>query len=173
MSHTIVIYTDGSALGNPGPAGFAYLLINKKSNTVIEYGEHRDYATNNQMELWALLSAFKKLCSIEEKQHVIIHLDSEYVKNGISVWVKNWKKNGWKTAAKKPVLNKELWEKIDELYDQVKTMHDIDLKYVPGHAGFAGNEIVDTIARTLAGCGSWKFYNGDKEEYEKTRAIKV
>lgn len=173
MSHSIIIYTDGSALGNPGPAGFAYLLINREDNTVSEYGESRDHATNNQMELLALQYALMKLCEIDERQDVVIHLDSEYVKNGITSWIKNWKKNGWRTAAKKPVLNKEIWQDIDIFYEKAKLMHDLELRYIPGHSGFVGNEIVDQIARTMAAKEKYDLFNGDKDEFIKLRGVKI
>ncbi len=173
MQHTIVIYTDGSALGNPGRAGYAYLIIDKKKNTVSEYGGFREHATNNQMEMLALSGAFESLCHIEAEQDVVIHIDSEYVKNGITKWITNWKKNGWKTAAKKPVLNKEIWIEMEENYEKAKALHKIELKYVPGHAGIGGNEMVDTIARTIATDGDWTFFSGDKTEFEKLRNIKL
>jgi ribonuclease HI len=173
MTHSIIIYTDGSALGNPGPAGFAYLMINQKENTISEYGEHRQHATNNQMELLALQYALIRLCEIAERQDVVIHLDSEYVKNGITSWIKNWKKNGWKTAAKKPVLNKEIWQDMEIFYDKAKLMHDIDLRYVPGHSGFAGNEIVDQIARSMAGKEEYELFSGKREDFIKLRGVKI
>lgn len=92
MSHTIVVYTDGSALGNPGPAGFAYLIWNKDKNTVSEFGGHSEHATNNQMELLAFKWALQELTKYENSEDVVIHLDSEYVKNGITTWINNWKK---------------------------------------------------------------------------------
>lgn len=82
-------------------------------------------------------------------------------------------KNGWRTAAKKPVLNKEIWQEIDSLYIKVKELHKIELRYVPGHSGFHGNEIVDLLARTLAEKGSWKMFHGSKEDWEKLRDLKL
>lgn len=172
MSHPIEIYTDGSALGNPGPAGWAYLIWNKKDNIVEEGGGNELHATNNQMELAALQHVLKKINTWKDSKDIIIHLDSEYVKNGITVWIHNWKKNNWRTAAKKPVLNKELWEAIDGLFIQAKTKHNIELRYVPGHAGVAGNEVVDSIARTLAAQETWELFSGSRDDFESLRNVK-
>ncbi len=173
MSYEIDIYTDGSALGNPGRAGYGFLVWSKKENTIEEHGKYIDHATNNQMELTAFLESMKWLQGKEPGQEVVVHLDSEYVKNGITSWINNWKKNGWKTAAKKPVLNKELWQGVDEAYSKSKSMHNIELKYVPGHAGIGGNEAVDYIARTLAEEGKMELFSGSVEEFEKLRGFKI
>lgn len=173
MSHEIVIYTDGSALGNPGKAGYGFLIWDKKNNHVEEHGKHREHATNNQMELMAFLESLKWLNENVSGKTVSIHLDSEYVKNGITSWIKNWKKNGWKTAAKKPVLNKEIWQDIDTAYEKAININDIDLKYVPGHSGIWGNEAVDYIARTLAENQTMDLYKGDEDGFEKLRGLKI
>ncbi len=173
MTHNIVIYTDGSALGNPGKAGYGFLVWDKKKDWIEEHGEHKEHATNNQMELMAFLKSLDWLIKNREKETVVIHLDSEYVKNGITSWIKNWKKNGWKTAAKKPVLNKEIWQEIDILYEEVLKKHEIDLKYVPGHMGIGGNEAVDYIARTLAKEESMNLYSGDRAGFEELRGLKI
>ncbi len=125
------------------------------------------------MELMALNKALERLSEMKTREDVVIHLDSEYVKNGTTKWIANWKKNGWRTAAKKPVLNKEIWEEIDHYYEKVKEMHDLDLKYVQGHMGVGGNEIVDTIARTLAASEPWTLYSGKIEDFEKLRGLKL
>lgn len=160
----LTIYTDGSSLGNPGRGGFAYLIIDNKDNDVILGGKGYETATNNQMELMGFQVCLEELLKIEDSKDVVINLDSQYVKNGISSWIENWKKNGWQTANKKPVLNKEIWQKIDEVYKQVIQKHKIELKYVKAHVGIFGNEVVDTLAKKLAGNKETFVYKGKIEE---------
>ncbi len=173
MSSTVVIYTDGSSLGNPGKGGWAYLIWNKKENIVEEVGGSVKTATNNQMELLALKNSLEALVKYKTSEDVVIYLDSEYVQKGITSWIKNWKKNNWRTAAKKPVLNKDLWQEIDELFTKAINKHSIELKYVPGHKGIGGNETVDNVARTLAANGEWVLFQGTKEEFESIRNVKL
>lgn len=173
MSKEIIFFTDGSALGNPGRGGWAYLMIDKKNSLVKENGGSSPHATNNQMELKAFLESLKEIDDFTEEKEIVIYLDSEYVKNGITSWIHGWKKNGWRTAAKKPVLNKDLWIEIDEAYSAVITKQKLELKYVPGHSGVAGNEIVDTIARTLAAGEVYILYTGDKTNFELQKNIKL
>ena len=135
------IYTDGSCLGNPGPGGWAFVATDGK-NVAERSGGETD-TTNNKMELMAViraLSATKKHSAVE------IHTDSQYVKNGMQSWIKNWKKNGWKTADKKPVKNKELWQELDELAEKI----EIHWHWVKGHSGHEMNERVDELARCAA-----------------------
>ena len=138
----IKIWTDGSCLGNPGPGGWAFVATDGK-NTAERSGGERD-TTNNQMELTAVIRAL----TAAQKNHdsVEIHTDSQYVKNGMQLWIKNWKKNGWKTADKKPVKNKELWQQLDELASKVK----IHWHWVRGHNGEEMNERCDELARGAA-----------------------
>lgn len=135
------IYTDGSCLGNPGPGGWAFVATDGK-NTAERSGGEKD-TTNNKMELTAVIRA---LSAAKKHAEVEIHTDSQYVKNGMQAWIKNWKKNGWKTADKKPVKNQELWQELDELAQKIK----IHWHWVRGHAGHEMNERVDTLARTAA-----------------------
>ncbi|MBN1281659.1 MAG: ribonuclease HI [Alphaproteobacteria bacterium] len=135
------IYTDGSCLGNPGPGGWAFVATDGK-NTAERSGGETD-TTNNKMELTAVIKA---LSAAKKHAEVEIHTDSQYVKNGMQAWIKNWKKNGWKTADKKPVKNQELWQELDELAQKIK----IHWHWVRGHAGHEMNERVDTLARTAA-----------------------
>lgn len=133
----VIIYTDGSCLGNPGRGGWGALLEFNGVKKELYGGEAN--TTNNQMELKAAIEALKALkgnCIVE------LHTDSVYVKNGITTWIKSWKKNGWRTASKKPVKNVELWQELDEL---VK-FHDIKWLWVKGHSGNAGNEKADELA---------------------------
>lgn len=173
MSHTMIVYTDGSALGNPGPGGWAYLIINKKEKIVIEGGGHGGHTTNNQMELSALLNVLIYLNKLKDANDIIIYLDSDYVRNGITSWIHNWKKNNWHTANKKSVLNKELWVQIDIEFEKAKTKHKIKLERVDGHSGVTGNEIVDQIAKAMAGKTDWDLYSGPINEFEKLREISL
>ena len=138
MSETTVeIYTDGGCRGNPGIGGWGAVLTSGAHQKKINGNEVE--TTNNRMELTAAieaLNALKKPCQ------VILHTDSTYVKNGITSWLANWKRNNWKTAAKKPVKNADLWQALDTASQR----HTIDWRWVKGHAGVEGNEIADTLA---------------------------
>ncbi|MBL4906330.1 MAG: ribonuclease HI [Sneathiella sp.] len=133
----VVIYTDGACSGNPGPGGWGALLEYNGNSKEICGGESE--TTNNRMELTA---AIRSLNELKRPSNVELHTDSTYVKDGITKWMANWKKNGWKTAAKKPVKNKELWEQLDEAIAR----HTIDWRWVKGHAGNRGNEKADDLA---------------------------
>ena len=137
----IKIYTDGSCLGNPGNGGWAaIILIDKKK---IHIKGSKKNTTNNQMELLAPIEALKK---IPKGSKVQIFTDSKYVKSGITEWIHNWKKNGWKTANKQPVKNKELWTELDDLTYEFK----IKWSWVKSHSNNALNNEVDLIARKEA-----------------------
>ena len=135
----IKIYTDGACSGNPGIGGWGAVIILPNNKTICLNGGSNE-TTNNQMELTA---AIKSLNYFIEAQNISIYTDSKYVMNGIQLWIKNWKKNGWKTAAKKPVKNKDLWEKLD--IEILK--HSIEWNWVKGHAGNENNEKADYLAR--------------------------
>ena len=137
----IKIYTDGSCIGNPGNGGWAAIIINNKKKILIK-GSKKN-TTNNQMELLAPIKALKK---IPKGSNVQIFTDSKYVKSGITEWIHNWKKNGWKTANKKPVKNKELWSELDLLSNRFK----IKWYWVKGHSVDKLNIEVDLIAREAA-----------------------
>jgi ribonuclease HI len=133
----VEIYTDGACRGNPGPGGWGVLLLAQGREREICGGEPA--TTNNRMELTAAirgLEASKRHCRI------IVHTDSEYVRRGISEWMDNWKQRGWKTAAKKPVKNEDLWRQLDEAAQR----HDIEWRWVRGHDGNPGNERADALA---------------------------
>jgi ribonuclease HI len=134
----IEIYADGACRGNPGPGGWAALLI---------FGDHRKeisgsekLTTNNRMELLAAISALETLK--KPRTTARVYTDSQYVIKGISEWVANWKQRGWKTADKKPVKNQDLWERLDKLAEQ----HNLEWHWVRGHSGVEGNERVDQLA---------------------------
>ena len=137
----IKIYTDGSCLGNPGNGGWAAIIIDDKKKIQIK-GSKKD-TTNNQMELLAPIKALKK---IPKGSNVQIFTDSKYVKSGITEWIHNWKKNGWKTANKQPVKNKDLWTELDLLTNEFK----IKWIWVKGHSTDSLNNEVDLIAREVA-----------------------
>jgi len=137
----IKIYTDGSCLENPGNGGWAAIIIDDEKKTQIK-GSKKN-TTNNQMELLAPIQALKK---IPKGSKVQIFTDSKYVKSGITEWIHNWKKNGWKTADKQPVKNKELWEELDLLNNEFK----ISWNWVKAHSTDQLNNEVDLIARGAA-----------------------
>ena len=137
----IKIYTDGSCLGNPGNGGWAAIIIDDEKKIQIK-GSKKD-TTNNQMELLAPIKALRK---IPKGSNVQIFTDSKYVKSGITEWIHNWKKNGWKTANKQPVKNKDLWTELDLLTNEFK----IKWSWVKGHSTDKLNNEVDLIAREAA-----------------------
>ena len=139
----IIIYTDGGCSGNPGPGGWGTVVIADGKETRLSGGEKN--TTNNRMELMAAISALEFALNnfdVSQKKFNIFS-DSQYVKNGITSWIKNWKKNGWRTAAKKPVLNQDLWIRLDAAYSQIP---NLDWNWVKGHAGVEYNEICDQLA---------------------------
>ena len=139
MSKDIVeIYTDGACSGNPGPGGWGVLLRFKGVEKELCGGEEN--TTNNRMELMAAIMGLKKLT---RPVKVALYTDSTYVKDGITKWIFNWKKNGWKTAAKKPVKNADLWQMLEDALGQ----HDVEWHWVKGHDGHEENERADALAR--------------------------
>lgn len=151
---SIKIYTDGAARGNPGPAGWGAVIINDQfliSNDkikIIELGGRADHATNNQMELTAPIETLKYLKNKMSKGTFDIEIvsDSKYVILGITEWIFNWEKNGWRNAGKKPVMNRELWEELHKLTEEFKPKWS----YVKGHSGDKWNDRVDEIATSFA-----------------------
>jgi ribonuclease HI len=133
----VIIYTDGACRGNPGPGGWGALVRFDSVEKEIFGGQAN--TTNNQMELSA---AIEGLSILTEPCNVELFTDSKYVMDGITQWIQNWKKNNWRTAAKKDVKNKELWQKLDQLIAQ----HQVQWHWVKGHSGDAGNEAADLLA---------------------------
>ena len=133
------IYTDGACSGNPGPGGWAaIILVNNKIKKMF-FGSEKN-TTNNQMELLAPIKVIQKF---KKKSEISIFTDSTYVRDGITIWIKQWEQNGWKTASKKPVKNKELWKKLKNL----SSKHSIKWIWVKGHAQDKYNNLVDELAQ--------------------------
>ncbi len=136
----ITAATDGACSGNPGPGGWG-ALIRFEDGTVEEFGGFEEQTTNNRMELKAALKVLEKLKNLNRTPNFKIRTDSKYLIDGYETWIKGWKKKGWKTAAGKKVLNKDLWEALDN-----SRLKDVALDYVKGHSGDPDNERVDHIA---------------------------
>ena len=137
-ANRVIVHTDGACSGNPGPGGWGVVLEYNGTHKEISGGEPD--TTNNRMELMAAIMALEALtrpCTVS------MHVDSSYVKDGITKWIHGWKKNGWKTADKKPVKNAELWQRLDDALAR----HDVSWHWVKGHAGHDGNERADELAR--------------------------
>jgi len=137
MTEQVIIYTDGACKGNPGPGGWGVFFQYKKHKKELYGGELE--ATNNQMELMAAIMALE---SLTKPCDIALHTDSKYVLQGITEWMVNWKKRGWKTAAKKPVKNADLWRRLDAAIER----HQIKWIWVKGHSGNVGNEKADSLA---------------------------
>jgi ribonuclease HI len=133
----VEIFTDGACRGNPGPGGWGVLLRYNREEKKLYGGEPN--TTNNRMEL---LAAIKGLEALKRPCAVRLTTDSQYVKNGLTEWLPNWKQRGWKTAAKKPVKNADLWQRLEAAVDR----HDVEWRWVRGHSGHAENEIADQLA---------------------------
>ena len=133
-----VIYTDGECSGNPGPGGWGAVILDKDKNQENISGKEKN-TTNNRMELMAPIMALKK---IKSKSNITIFTDSTYVKNGITEWIKKWEKNGWKSSNKKPVKNKDLWIKLNNLCQKNKVIW----KWVKGHSNNEYNNLADELA---------------------------
>jgi ribonuclease HI len=137
MKDQVEIFTDGACRGNPGPGGWGVLLRFQGKEKTLHGGELE--TTNNRMELMAAIIGLE---SLNEACSVTLTTDSKYVMHGITDWIENWKKRGWKTAAKKPVKNEDLWRRLD----QARNQHEINWQWVKGHSGHRENELVDALA---------------------------
>ena len=138
LNNTVVIYTDGACSGNPGPGGWGSVLLYNGHRREMSGGDSE--TTNNRMEMMAViasLEALKRACRVE------LHTDSTYVMKGMTEWLNQWKARGWKTAAKKPVKNEDLWRRLDEAVAR----HDVHWRWVKGHSGVPENERADELAR--------------------------
>ena len=141
MRKTVAIFTDGSCLGNPGPGGYGVVL--KYNQHLKELAGGFKLTTNNRMELMAAIVGLE---SLKEDCTVVLTTDSQYVRLGITQWLKNWKRNNWRTSQKEPVKNKDLWQRLDA----ATSRHQIDWQWVKGHAGHPENERCDELARIAA-----------------------
>jgi ribonuclease HI len=141
----VTIYTDGACSGNPGPGGWGAILVHGGTRKELSGGETE--TTNNRMELQAAIEA---LNALKRPCKVAVYTDSVYVRDGITKWIKGWERNGWRTAAKKPVKNAELWQALQAALQP----HDVDWHWVKGHAGHPENERADELAR--AGMAPYK-----------------
>lgn len=133
----VTVYTDGACRGNPGPGGWGALLLADGHERELWGGERA--TTNNRMEL---LAAIRALEALKRPSRVELHTDSSYLRNGITTWLASWKRRGWKTASNTAVKNRDLWERLEELAAQ----HEVDWRWVRGHAGDPGNERADQLA---------------------------
>lgn len=138
MTDAVEVWTDGACSGNPGPGGWGVILSYKGTQKELSGGEAN--TTNNRMELMGAIAALE---SLTRPCTVALHTDSQYLRQGITAWIHGWKKNGWKTADRKPVKNEELWKRLDAALKQ----HKIEWKWVKGHAGDVMNERADELAR--------------------------
>jgi ribonuclease HI len=138
MADTVEIWTDGACSGNPGPGGWGVLMRAGGKETELYGGDPA--TTNNKMELMAAIVALE---SQPRGAQVILHTDSQYVKDGLTRWIVGWKRNGWKTADRKPVKNQDLWMRLD----LAASAHKVDWRWVKGHSGHAENDRADALAR--------------------------
>lgn len=153
----ISIFTDGSAIGNPGPGGYGAVIFDQTDKKISEIGGKEEKTTNNRMEMMAIIKALEKT----PDGLITIYSDSKYTITGITQWVFGWEKNDWKTKNKTDVLNKDLWQKLIE----VTKDKEIEYKHVAGHVGIAGNERVDVIANSFARGKEVVLFNGDQKDY--------
>jgi ribonuclease HI len=154
----VIVHTDGACSGNPGPGGWGAIIVDLKCQTVAELGGGDAKTTNNQMELTAALEGLKKA---PKGQKIILYTDSSYLINGITKWVAGWKRNGWQTKTKQDVLNRSLWEELDE----AAKGRDIRWQHIGGHVGVLGNERCDFIATSFADGHRMELYKGPLLDY--------
>lgn len=156
---SITIFTDGSSRGNPGPGGWGAII--RTETDTIELGGREDHTTNNRMELSAAIGALTYVAQNNLEGQIVLQSDSKYVIQGITSWVKGWQKNGWITAGKKEVENRDLWEMLSFVSKNLS----IEWKYVQGHAGHPGNERCDEIATGFADKAEVHLYKGSRNNY--------
>ena len=159
MRDKIIIFTDGASKGNPGPGGFGAVIV-LPEDEVIELGGSEKHTTNNRMELAGAIMALEEI--LKRDEGVLVYTDSKYLIGGMTEWIFNWQKNGWKSATKKPVANQDLWEKLAELSKGKK----VNYHYVAGHVGVRGNERCDEIASGLATGENISLYRGALTGYK-------
>ena len=168
----ISIYTDGSSRGNPGPGGWAAIMLTEgkeEGDIVAEFGGRENLTTNNRMELTGAIVGLREVGETFAKKgtHVEVCTDSEYVKKGMTEWIDGWIKKGWKTSTKKDVLNKDLWQELKQQENRLKeTGVHVTWKYVQAHVGIPLNERADTIATACADASSDKKCANDLQLYQ-------
>ncbi|MEI7764957.1 MAG: viroplasmin family protein [bacterium] len=163
----IIIYTDGSSLGNPGPGGWGSVVLFPE-NKVVELGGREKESTNNRMEMMASIMALKEVEKRKIKAKTIkIHTDSSYLLNGITMWVHAWVKNNWKTKTGEDVLNKDLWEMLYKVNSNLSHKYEIEWVKVSGHSGVHLNERCDVIATSFSANNTTILFTGSFEDYEK------
>lgn len=165
FGQSLVIFTDGSSLGNPGPGGYGTVIVFPKLDEIIELGGNKPKTTNNEMELSAVIAGLSH--TVFNQAPVHIFTDSSYVINGITKWINGWKRNGWKTKTGDPVANQALWQNLDGLVAERQKVTTVNWNYVPGHVGVIGNERCDEIATTLAKGKPITLYRGNRVGYGK------
>jgi ribonuclease HI len=166
MMENILIFTDGSSRGNPGPGGWGAVVV--ANQRVIELGGGEDHTTNNRMEMQGVISAISFLVDYElltMNFKCVVYTDSAYVINGITKWVAGWKARGWLTLQKEQVLNRDLWEKMSYLLEDMPGDEKIQWKLLKGHVGVPGNERCDQIATAFADGKNIKLYDGPLADY--------
>lgn len=159
---SLILFTDGSSLGNPGPGGYGCVAVFPRLDEIVELGGNKTKTTNNEMELSAVIAGLSHTMS--NSAPVEVFTDSSYVINGVTKWVFGWEKNGWKTQTKDDVANKQLWQTLIQLVRERKT---IVWHYVPGHVGVVANERCDEIATSFAGGKAIKLFRGKLSDYQK------
>lgn len=163
-SPDIIIYTDGSSRGNPGPGGWGAIVATEER--VVELGGGGKHTTNNKMELASAIEALGFVRDLGSAFRIDMRADSSYVINGITKWVFGWQKNGWRNSQKEEVANRDLWEALaDVVADVQMSGSKIAWSYTPGHAGIPGNERADEIATTYADSKKPKLFDGPRDEY--------
>lgn len=161
----IIIYTDGSSRGNPGPGGWGAIIATPER--VMEIGARDAHTTNNKMELTAAIKALEYARDLGDAFAIGLHVDSQYVINGITKWVAGWERNGWMTSKKEEVLNRDLWEPLARaVADLEMSGCKISWNHIPGHAGVGGNNRVDVIATMFADDECPELFDGLREDYE-------
>jgi len=156
MKDQIIIFSDGSSRGNPGPGGWGAII--SMGDKVIELGGGEKHTTNNKMELSGAIKALEK---VDSKKEIVLNTDSSYVINGMVKWIYGWQKNGWRNSMKEEVANKDLWEELIKVSEGKK----IKWNYVAGHSEIPGNERCDKIATSFADGVKIDLYNGNSSEY--------
>lgn len=141
----VLLFTDGGCSGNPGPGGWAYLIVSESKGVIDERWGAEKLTTNNRMELSAAVAALEAVLadSSLRANPITLYTDSQYLQKGITSWIQNWKRNGWKTSSKEPVKNQDLWQRLDQLTTRLQ----VEWRWVKGHAGHEYNERVDRLTQ--------------------------